>query len=243
MTLPTRQIKALCFDYCNTLVEYGRRQIADQYSTLGDLLSELFGACDRDRLQEIRDKQALAPYSNGFRENDPREISEELITELYGVAPEEEHVERIMRTRYETFVKAITLDENVLRLLTRLSERYRLSLISNYPCSRSIRDSLEKIGLSGMFASVVISADVGYIKPDGRPFESLTSELGLSPSQCVLIGDNWLADVQGAKRAGMYAIHLKQHVPYERFESSQEDHDPDASIGHIEELGQILLDD
>jgi len=243
MSIPTEQIKALCFDYCNTLVEFGPRQVENQYAALRDKLLDLFGDCDQERLKEIRDRQALAPFSNEFRENDLRVLCEELITELYGMVPEDHHVDKLVQVRYETFMEAVELPDDVLPMLTKLSRRYRLSLISNYPCSRSIRDSLQKIGLLEIFEAVVISADVGYVKPDARPFQALISQLQLAPSQCICIGDNWLADVQGGKRAGMYTIYSKQYVPYERFNPSTGDYDPDARIAHLDELKRLLLND
>ena len=243
MSIPTERIKALCFDYCNTLVEFGSNQVAHDYTELENALSDLFGSCNQEHLKEIRDRQILAPFSNGFRENDLRVNCEELITELYGIVPEDHHVDKLVQIRYKTFVEAVELPEDVFPLLTKLSRRYRLSLISNYPCSRSIRDSLQKIGLSGIFEAVVISADVGYVKPDARPFQALISQLQLAPSQCVCIGDNWLADVQGGKRAGMYTIYSKQHVPYEQFEPSDGDHDPDVTIAHLDELERLLMND
>ena len=243
MSIPTEQIKALCFDYGNTLVELGPTQVAHQYLTLADKLRELFGNCDQERLKEIRDRQALAPFNNDFRENDLRVLCEELIAELYGIVPEENDVDKLVQARYESYLEVLELPENVLPLLMKLSKRYRLSLISNYPCSRSIQDSLQNIGLSGVFEAVVISADVGYVKPDARPFEALLSELELAPSQCIYIGDNWLADVQGGKRAGMYTIFSKQYIPYERFDPAAGDYEPDARIAHLDDLEALLLND
>jgi len=97
MSIPTEQIKALCFDYCNTLVELGPTQITHQYSALGNKLRELFGDCDQERLKEIRDRQALAPFNNDFLENDLRVICKELIAELYGMVPEESWFEHVMK--------------------------------------------------------------------------------------------------------------------------------------------------
>ena len=241
MSIPTEQIQALCFDYGNTLIELGSRQVAHQYSALGDKLQELFGDFEQERLKEIRDRQALAPYNNGFRENDLRVICKELVAELYGTVAEENDVDKLVQARYEHFLEVVEVSENVSPLLMRLSQRYRLSLLSNYPCSRSIQDSLQKIGLSGVFEAVVISADIGYVKPDARPFEALLSQLELAPSQCIYIGDNWLADVQGSKRAGMYSIFSRQYTPYERFDRTAGDDDPDARISHLDDLEALLL--
>jgi len=64
--------------------------------------------------------------------------------------------------------------------------------------------------------------------------------LGVAPEECVYVGDNWLADIQGAKRIGMKAIHITQHAPYEQFHPEDSDHEPDARIEHLSELPGML---
>lgn len=241
MNTVIQDTKALCFDFGNTLIEFGPKQIAHQYATLEEVMTELFGYCDSKRLKTIRDRQIVAPFSNGYRENDIRSLCEELIRGIYNIIPEEIHVNMLMQTRYESFVHIVELPDGVRLLLDKLRKRYRLALLSNYPCSRSIRDSLAKIGLFEMFEAVTISADVGYVKPHARPFETLLSQLGLFPSQCAYVGDNWLADVQGAKRIGMSAIFTTQYIPYESFKPAEGDHAPDARIGHLNELEELML--
>ncbi|MDP6117986.1 MAG: HAD family hydrolase [Planctomycetota bacterium] len=241
MSVETEQIRAICFDFGNTLVEFGPKQVAIQYSALEQALTELFGSCDTSRLKAIRDRQIVAPFSNGFRDNDLRTISEELIRGIYDIEPEESQVETLVQVRYRSFVHAIVLPEGVLSLLNKLSERYRLGFLSNYPCGKSIRDSLQEIGLSRVFEAIVISGEEGYVKPHPKPFESLLSQLQLSAPDCAYVGDNWLADVQGAKRMGMRAILSTQYVPYERFDPEEGDHLPDDRIGHLDELEGLLL--
>jgi putative hydrolase of the HAD superfamily len=242
MPLSLSNIKALCFDFGNTLIEYGPVQVAYQYEKLVSILTELFGRCDTEHLKAIRDRQIVAPFTNGYRENDLRAICEELITELYGIIPEKPQIDAVMDVRYNAFVDVVTLPDDVLPLLHHLRQRYRLGLLSNYPCGRSIRDSLEKIGLSEMFDAIVISGEIGYAKPHAKPFETLLNTLLLSPPECVYVGDNWLADVQGAKRIGMTAIYTTQHVPYETFEASEGDHQPDMCIDHLENLNDLFMD-
>ena len=65
MSVETEQIRAICFDFGNTLVEFGPKQVAIQYSALEQALTELFGSCDTSRLKAIRDRQIVAPFSNG----------------------------------------------------------------------------------------------------------------------------------------------------------------------------------
>jgi putative hydrolase of the HAD superfamily len=241
MTFSKNGIKAILFDYGNTLIEYGPRQVQAQYVALEKELSRLFGQCDSTRLKAIRDRQALAPYNNGYVENDMELITGELIEEMYQVVPEDTRIRALVETRYTAFVQAIEVSSDVPSLLIRLRGQYRLGLVSNYPCSRSIEGSLKKTGLRDLLEAVVVSGDLGYAKPHSKPFETMLDYLKLHPEECLFIGDNWLADVQGAKRIGMPAILISQYTPYEEFKPSDGDHQPDATISHLSELEVLLL--
>ena len=63
----------------------------------------------------------------------------------------------------------------------------------------------------------------------------------LSGLKVVIVGDSWLADIEGAKRIGMQAILLTQYAPYEQPNQSVGDYQPDASISCLAELETLLL--
>lgn len=235
------RIKAILFDYGNTLIEFGPSQIKVQYAALEKELGRMFGYCNSSHLKDIRDRQALAPFTSGFRENDLKSITEELIREIYNIVPKESQINALIQARYKSFVNVVKLSSDVLQLLKRVNKRYRLGLVSNYPCSRSIQHSLMKLGLSDILEAVVISGDVGYVKPHAKPFKAILNLLSLRPKECVYVGDNWLADVQGAKRMGMYSILIEQYTPYESFDPVSGDHNPDATIKNLNELEELLL--
>ena len=241
MNIEPNEIEAICFDFGNTLIEFGPRQMSHQFAALKSSLEKNFGDCDPALLKAIRDRQIVAPFSNGFQENDLRTICRELIEGIYNLQPSDSQVDALMQTRYDAFVEIVRLPDSVRSLLNSLGQRYRLGFLSNYPCSRSILAGLEKIGLSGMFESVTISGDVGYVKPHSKPFEVMLSQLGLAPDRCVYVGDNWLADVQGSKRIGMYSVHTTQFAPYETFEPEKDDFSPDAQIENVRELENLFL--
>lgn len=241
MSLDVTGTKALCFDLGNTLIEFGPRQMKRQYERLTEALVAGFGTCDRDRLKEIRDRQIVAPYHNGYREGALDEVCRELIEELYGITASEEQVTGLARVRYESFLEVVELADDVIPLLRRLGERYRLAVLSNYPCGRSIRDGMEKVGLTEFFEVIVVSGDVGFVKPHPEPYARLLGELGEDPAACIYVGDNWLADIQGAKTAGMGAVLTTQHVPYETFAPKDGDREPEARIGHLGELAGLML--
>lgn len=241
MSLDIGTTNALCFDLGNTLIEFGPRQIARQYGRLTEALEEGFGSCDRDRLKEIRDRQIVAPYHNGYREGGLEDVCRELIEDLYGITASEEQVVALAGVRYESFLEVVELADDVMPLLSRLRERYRLAVLSNYPCGRSIRAGMDKVGLTELFEVIVVSGDVGFVKPHPEPYGQLLGQLGEDPAACVYVGDNWLADIQGAKTAGMGAVLTTQHVPYETFTPKEGDFEPDARIGHIGELAGLML--
>jgi HAD superfamily hydrolase (TIGR01509 family) len=241
MTIPINRIEAVCFDLGNTLIEFGPRQMAHQFAALKKALESQFGHCDLDGLTAIRDRQLAAPFSNGFVENDLRTICRELVVGLYGVQPDEVEVDRLMEARFKAFVEVVELPDGVLSLLEQLRRRYRLALLSNYPCSRSILACLEKIGLADYFESRTISGDVGYVKPHPKPYEVMLADLDLAPERCVHVGDNWLADVQGSKRMGMVSIHTTQYAPYETIIPVEGDSPPDLHVEHIRDLEAVFL--
>ena len=45
---------------------------------LSDLLISTFGMCDDQRAKAVRDRQIMAPYNNGYRENDLKVICDQV---------------------------------------------------------------------------------------------------------------------------------------------------------------------
>ena len=67
---------------------------------------------------------------------------------------------------------------------------------------------LRKAECIGFGGPVVASADIGAQKPDARAFEELTQVLGVPAEDIWYVGDNPIADVEGALSAGMRGIWL-----------------------------------
>lgn len=236
-----KDTKVICFDLGNTLIEFGPTQIAKQYEGLTSKLTEMFGNCDTAKLKAIRDLQIVAPYHNGYRENDVEECCRELIEGVYPVSATEAQISELAEERYQNFVEIIELTDVILPLLTDLAGSYRLALLSNFPCSRSIRDGIERLGMTPFFHVIVVSGEIGWVKPDPRPYQVLLDQLGSKPDECVYVGDNWLADVQGSKGIGMKSILTTEHLPYEKFDPKPGDFEPDQKIGTISELRGLFL--
>jgi len=86
----------------------------------------------------------------------------------------------------------------------RLSGKTRLCLVTN-GLSVVQRGRLARSGLAGFFSAVVISEEIGVAKPDPRFFHAAAAALGRSAADLLCVGDNPVADVAGARAAGIEA--------------------------------------
>lgn len=55
------------------------------------------------------------------------------------------------------------------------------------------------------FKGIVVSAEIGHLKPEAEIYQHLLSSYKLAPHQ-TLFFDDWLANVKGAQNCGMHAI-------------------------------------
>ncbi len=235
------RIKAIVFDYGNTLVEFNRPQVTRCDEALAEAVELLYGPHDPEKFQAIRSRNRRAPYEGHppeYRENDIYTITRDLVRELYDIEPANEEVHALVRSRFDASVDAIEAPQGVESVLANLRKRYKLGLLSNYPDASAIRASLEKLKFDRLFDSVVISGDLGYAKPHPLLFQTIAKDLRVSPDEVLHVGDNWLADVQGAKRAGMSVAHVEQWPPAEIFDRQPDDHEPDLVIQSVAELEQ-----
>jgi len=77
----------------------------------------------------------------------------------------------------------------------------RVAVVSN--SDGSVRGSLGKAGLLGLFEFVIDSHEAGVSKPDPRIFQAALERMGLEPSEAWYVGDSVFHDVNGARAAGL----------------------------------------
>ena len=112
-----------------------------------------------------------------------------------------------------------------------LKERgYRLGLISNF--EPWLEDLLQRLGLADHFSVLVISGKVGVEKPHPRLFEIAMERLGVSPGECLHVGDSPNSDYLGARAVGMDAVLLDRWGRHPSF--------PGRRISDLRELLALL---
>ncbi len=108
-----------------------------------------------------------------------------------------------MAESYVTLSPRMTaLFPNAVEVLNYLQQKYKLHLITNgFAEVQWIK--LEHSGLRAFFEHIIISEEVGTQKPDKEIFEIAMQRAGTTADACIMIGDNYNTDIQGAKSAGI----------------------------------------
>ena len=114
----------------------------------------------------------------------------------------------------EAYRPADVVPVDLLETLTVLRKRgYLLGVLSNR--KESYSDYLAKLGLSEYFSLVIAAGEAGRYKPDPGVFEYLLEKAGVSAGESMYVGDNYYADVVGARAAGLLPVLLDMHGLFE----------------------------
>ena len=237
------QPRAILFDYGNTLVPFGPAEVRRCDDHFCELLSSRFGAFDRQQFNSLRMEQRLRPYrTDDWTENNAHETSQELFACLYGRPASPQETALVVSDRQRTFVDAVQAPDDLFPVLEALRGRFRLGLVSNFPCGESIRQSLHRTGLAEFLEAVVVSGDIGFVKPHPLPFSTILGQMNLASHEAVFVGDNWLADIQGANRHGLRSVWYRRWEPPEHFPKQPGDSDPHHEITHLNDLVRLLAE-
>lgn len=95
--------------------------------------------------------------------------------------------------------------DDIVPWLTRWKEKYALGILSD--AMPSILTFMDQYGILGLFDQVVISTQVGAIKPDPRMYAAILEKLRADPADCLFVDDR-PCNLEGAVRAGIPAIQM-----------------------------------
>ena len=106
----------------------------------------------------------------------------------------------------EDFYGGDRLDEDVMSLIRELkAEGCKVGLMSNN--SMNLLNVMKDRQLDHMFDEVVISAEIGVMKPAPEAFQAILDKLDVQPADSVFI-DDYPVNIDGARAMGMHAIHF-----------------------------------
>ena len=93
-------------------------------------------------------------------------------------------------------------------LLDKLRDRVPLYAFSNSNAAHHAVWSRKFAGALANFRRVFVSSQMGLRKPERASFDYIAREIGVAPAR-ILFFDDTLANVEGARRAGLQAVHVK----------------------------------
>lgn len=115
----------------------------------------------------------------------------------------------------EDMEAATKIDYDVLMLIETLrSKGYPIGLLSNAP-SEFIRDIFAQHDLERYFDTIVISSEVGLIKPEPEIFHYILEEMSARPEEAVFVDDN-PHNVKAAETLGIAGIIFKDALTLQK---------------------------
>lgn len=189
------QNKAVIFDLDQTLLD--RTTSLIKFLTWQVNFFQLVPADDREKFIQ----RFLELDDNGKVWKD--RVYENLIQEF----SIQHHSKEILLTSYiNDFNKFSCCFEHVENIIIQLKQQgYLIGLISNGRTPFQ-EHNFYALGITEYFSSIIISEAVGLRKLDPAIFLLSCQQLGVHPQDCIFVGDNELADIQGAQGVGMKTI-------------------------------------
>jgi HAD superfamily hydrolase (TIGR01662 family) len=105
----------------------------------------------------------------------------------------------------EIYQPGSVIPDDVRRTLPALRQAgYMMAVISNR--DKPFQDVLESHGISEFFEYSLAAGEVNIFKPEPGVFEHALKQTNLTAAETVYVGDNYYADVVGARRAGLRPV-------------------------------------
>ncbi len=232
--MPT-PICAISLDFANTLYPFRVSEADQSLRGLHDFLQQRLGkpldyAPFATLYQEIRTRQFTDNHA-ALRENDFTARIREVVEFCQAGKPADAAFVRQAEEVYaDSFVSVMCAPSGLRENIAALARHFSLVVLSNFPRTDCIVRPLERDGLLPFFQGIVVSADIGYIKPHPALFGAACAVLRLPPEQIVHVGDDWDAGVLGAGRAGMTSVYTHEW---------RDEHDPCYGQGDTAPLFEI----
>ncbi len=217
-------IRAVFLDVDDTLVDYA-------FAARNSFRAEFGADADYEVFTSLDHYERFLQGSLGFQEMRESRMRDYLA--LVGRLDDPAEVER---RRYDGLAAHYRLFDDALPSVQLLRKSgLLLGLITNNESVHQ-RAKIAAVGLDGLFDAVIISGELGFAKPDPRIFAHACQVIGVAPNEALHVGDNSVADAEGALAAGLRAVWLDRTSSHDGAPLDYE------VIGALHELQTLLGD-
>ena len=123
-----------------------------------------------------------------------------------------------LTTIRDEFFAGDIVDRTLLDTIRSLRGKYKTGLISN--AWGDLRDFVVREKFDDAFDKMIISAEVGAMKPEAKIYQIALEQFGVSPNEAVFLDDFYI-NIEGCQKVGMKGIHFK---------------DPESAVQQLKEL-------
>ena len=188
----TTNIKAIIFDYGNVLLEWNPRYVYQRYfpddpEGMEEFLKEI----------DFMDWNALQDKGRSFAEG---------VADLSKQFPHHAH---LIQAYHEHWIDSIgEAYWGTVEIMRELKQKgYPIYGLSNWS-AETFPYAREKYHFFDLFDDMVISGEVGFVKPEPEIFHLLLEKIGRPAQECLFI-DDALPNIQQANTMGFATIHFQ----------------------------------
>ena len=132
-----------------------------------------------------------------------------VMLERLGVEARREMLDRILASQFAADAWEPYADVEPMLRAVRGIGSVRFGVVSDW--GSKLRGIVRELGLEPYLDFVLPSGAVGVAKPDPAFYRLALEQAGVEPSEGVMVGDSYRADVRGAWGTGMEAVWLDRH--------------------------------
>lgn len=194
------------FDFFGTLVAYSDSRTEQGYRRSYSLLIEAGAALDYpgylalwEEVAEAFEQRAVASH----REYTMEAVAGAFLVRALGPVLPAQLTGDFVSAYLDEWNAGVRYLAGLSGMLGRLAERFTLAVITNTHDAALVPGHLHRMGVSGHFAKVVTSVELGVRKPAAQIFQHALRELDASADCAVYVGDSFEADYCGARSAGL----------------------------------------
>ena len=210
------------FDLYGTLVDIHTDENSDELWEKMALFYGFYGACYEGREMKAAYNaivQKMEKGKEGIRRDSHESFPEIQIEDVFqklfevkGAAADRTlavHAGQFFRVLSMEYIRLYEGTEDMLKALH--SSGRKLYLLSN--AQRIFTEyEMRALDIFKYFDAVYISSDYEFKKPDVRFFEKLLQDQNVDRSSAIMIGNDGICDIRGAREAGLHTLYIHSNI-------------------------------
>lgn len=146
---------------------------------------------------------------------------------------------KLYNVYWDTTLANIKLRKGVIQTLKKLRQsNIKTAIVSNLTTNIQLR-KMSKLGITQYIDVLVTSEEAGSEKPNHIMFLLALDKLNVLSSEAIMVGDNSIADIEGANSVGIETIQIT-NKKLTKFKSNENYKKPNHIIKEIPEILKIL---